>query len=79
MNVADPRNESFEEAIKKFSVGEKVKCVVTEVNPVRQRLSLSIRELQRQEQRQELQKYIHDDQDGGTVTLGDMLKEKQDN
>ncbi len=79
MNVADPRNESFEDAVKKFSVGDTVKCVVTEVNPGRQRLSLSIRELHRQEQRQELEKYIHDEDEAGTVTLGDMLKEKQDN
>ena len=56
-----------------------IKAVVTEVNPGRQRLSLSIRELQRQQQRQELQKYIHDADDDATVTLGDMLKEKQDN
>ena len=49
------------------------------MNPGRQRLSLSIRELQRQQQRQELQKYIHDADDDATVTLGDMLKEKQDN
>ncbi|MEX2444546.1 MAG: 30S ribosomal protein S1 [Alkalispirochaeta sp.] len=79
MNVADPRHESFEEAVAKYSVGDKIKTVVTEVNPSRQRLSLSIRELQRQQQRQELQKYIHDADDDATVTLGDMLKEKQDN
>lgn len=78
MNVADPRNEAFEEAVKKYSVGDTVKCVITEVNPSRQRLSLSIRELHRQEQRQELEKYIHDEEEAGTVTLGDMLKDKQD-
>lgn len=79
MNLADPRSETFEEAVERYHVGDKIKAVVTEVSPARQRLSLSIRELQRQEQRQELQKYIHDDEDDATVTLGDMLKEKQDN
>jgi len=79
MNVADPRNEQFEDAVKKYNVGDSVRCVVTEVNPNRQRLSLSIRELHRQEQRRELEKYIHDEDEAGTVTLGDMLKEKQDN
>lgn len=77
-NIADPRTENYDEVIAKFEIGQKIRTVVTEVNPTRQRLSLSIRELQRQEQRRELQKYIHDDDDGGTVTLGDMLKEKQD-
>jgi small subunit ribosomal protein S1 len=79
MNLADPRAETFEEAVAKYSVGDKIKAVVTEVSPSRQRLSLSVRELQRQQQRQELQKYIHDADDDATVTLGDMLKEKQDN
>lgn len=78
-NLADPRNESFEDAVAKYTVGDSIKAVVTEVNPGRQRLSLSIRELQRQQQRRELQKYIHDSEDDATVTLGDMLKEKQDN
>ncbi len=78
MNLVDPKHESYEDAVQEYSPGDTVKAVVTEVNPGRQRLSLSIRELQRQEQRQELAKYIHDDQDDGTVTLGDMLKEKQD-
>ncbi|SIQ00044.1 small subunit ribosomal protein S1 [Alkalispirochaeta americana] len=79
MNVADPRQLSYEEAAENYKVGDSVRCVVTEVNPSRQRLSLSIRELHRQEQRQELEKYIHDDDENATVTLGDMLKEKKDN
>lgn len=78
MNVADPRNETFEEAVQRFNVGETIRAVVTEVNPSRQRLSLSIRELFRQEQQLELRKYIHDDDENATVTLGDFLKEKQD-
>lgn len=77
-NLFDTRAEQYEDAIKRFNVGDRIKTVVTEVNTARQRLSLSVRELQRQEQRQELEKYIHDDSDEATVTLGDMLKEKQD-
>ena len=76
--VSDLRHEPYEEAVKRYSVGDTLKVVVTEINPSRRRLSLSIRELERQEQRQELQKYIHDEDGGGTVTLGDMLKEKRE-
>jgi len=78
MNLVDPRNESFEDAVARFKVGDTIRAVVTEINPTRQRLSLSVRELQRQEQRQELEKYIHDEDESSTVTLGDMLKDKQD-
>lgn len=78
MNLVDPRNEAFEDAVGRYNVGDTIRAVVTEINPSRQRLSLSVRELQRQEQRQELEKYIHDEDESSTVTLGDMLKEKQD-
>ncbi len=78
MNLVDSRNETYEDAIQRFKVGDQIRAVVTEVNPGRQRLSLSVRELQRQEQQLELKKYIHDDEENATVTLGDFLKEKQD-
>ncbi len=74
--LADPREMPFEKAVEKVNVGDKVRAVVTELNPSRQKLSLSVRELSRQEQRQEMQKYIGDE-DGSTFTLGDMLKDKE--
>lgn len=77
MNLSDPKVEAFEQAVERYKVGDAVRAVVTEINPARQRLSLSIRELARREQRQELEKYIHDDDDGATMTLGDILKERQ--
>ncbi|MFP4329881.1 MAG: 30S ribosomal protein S1 [Spirochaetaceae bacterium] len=70
------RNEPFEQAVQKYTVGEKIRAVVTELSPSRQRLSLSVRDLERQEQRQELEKYIHeDDSETETFSLGDILKE----
>lgn len=75
--VSDPRVVPYEEAVKAYKPGETVRVVVTEVSPSRQRLSLSLREVERKEQRAELQKYIHDDQDEATVTLGDLIKDQQ--
>jgi small subunit ribosomal protein S1 len=74
--LSDPREEAFEKAVETIKVGDKLKAVVTELNPQRQKLSLSVRELARQEQRQEMQKYIGDE-DSDTVTLGDILKDKE--
>ena len=74
--LVEPRDESFEKAITKFTVGAQLRAVVTELSVDRQKLSLSIRELARQEQRQEMQKYIGDE-DGSTFTLGDLLKERE--
>ncbi|MFP4301136.1 MAG: 30S ribosomal protein S1 [Spirochaetaceae bacterium] len=70
------RNEPFEQAVQKYNVGDKIRAVVTEVSPQRQRLSLSVRDLERQEQRQELEKYIHEDDSAtDTFSLGEILKE----
>lgn len=59
-----------------MSVGMTVKALVTDVNPKRQRLALSIRSYQDSLQREEMSKYIHDEDLSATVTLGDMLKTK---
>ena len=75
-NLCDPRVEPFEQAVKKINVGDKIQAIITEINPSRQRLGLSVRELEKKEQRAEMQKYIHDDDDSGTLTLGELLKEK---
>ena len=74
--LSDPREVPFEKAVEKINVGDKIRAVVTELNPARQKLSLSVRELSRQEQRQEMQKYIGYE-DESTFTLGDMLKDKE--
>ncbi len=76
-HVSDPKVEPFEKAVQKLNVGDSINCVVTDVNPGKQRLSLSIREVERREQRQELEKYIHDDEEETTLTLGEMLKQKE--
>ncbi|MFP4011019.1 MAG: 30S ribosomal protein S1 [Spirochaetaceae bacterium] len=76
-NLVDTKHESFEDAVSRYKVGQKIQAVITEVNPARNRLSLSVREVQRQEQRAELEKYIHDDEEETTLTLGEMLKEKE--
>jgi len=76
-NLADPKVEDFEKAVQRLNVGDTINCVVTDVNPGKQRLSLSVRELERREQRQELEKYIHDDEEETTLTLGEMLKQKE--
>lgn len=76
-NICDPAEEKPEEAIKKFKVGDKVTAVITEINSGRQKLSLSIRQLHKKQQKEELQKYIHKDDSESTVTLGDILKNKE--
>jgi len=76
-HVADPKVEDPESIMSKYNVGDKVKCAVLEVNPKRQKLALSIKEYHNKLQRQEISKYIHDDEDEvEKSTLGELLQDK---
>jgi small subunit ribosomal protein S1 len=70
------KEESPDELLEHYSVGDKVKAVVTEIDPSKQKLSLSIKDYQHKLQREELSKYIHDEEEEATVTVGDLLKNK---
>ena len=68
----DNRDEDY---LSRFRTGQKVKALVTEINPKTQRLSLSIKDYEKNIQRKELSKYIHDEDGESTTTFGDFLKE----
>ena len=76
MNIVDDRVEPLEAAMAKYKVGDQVQAVVTEVSPSKQKLSLSLKDYVKRVQREEMDKYIHDDSKQETVSLGDMLKDK---
>jgi small subunit ribosomal protein S1 len=76
MNIVDDRVEPLDAAMAKYKVGDTVQAVVTEVSPSKQKLSLSLRDYVKKVQREELDKYIHDESKQDTVSLGDMLKDK---
>ncbi len=67
----DSRDEDY---LSRFKVGQKVKALITELNPKTQRLSLSIKDYEKSIQRKEISKYIHDEEDESTATFGDFLK-----
>jgi small subunit ribosomal protein S1 len=74
-NLSMDREETFEDAVKKYEVGAAIKAVIVELSPDRQKLSLSVRDLVRKQQREEMTRFLQDDSGDG-YTLGDMLKEK---
>jgi small subunit ribosomal protein S1 len=76
MNLVDDRAESVDAALAKYKVGDAVQAVVTEVSPSKQKLSLSLKDYVKKVQREEMDKYIHDESKQDTVSLGDMLKDK---
>lgn len=72
-NLSVNKDDDPEEELAKFNIGDKIKCVVTEINPMRQRLSLSVKELKLREQKAEISKYMHETEDDSTFTLGDLI------
>jgi len=76
-NLTENREENPDDALKKYKVGDKIKAVVLEVQSDKQKLAFSIRDYQKKVQRDELSRYMAEEELGGsTFTLGDFLKSK---
>ena len=77
-NLLESREETFEDAVKKYNVGDKITVVVVEVIPEKQKVSFSIKDYKKKMQREEISRYMSSDEeeDEGTYTLGDFLKNK---
>jgi small subunit ribosomal protein S1 len=79
MNLSENRDEPFEEAIKRYNVGDKMTVSVVEVNPEKQKVAFSVRDYKKKMQREEISRYMSssEDEDTGTYTLGDFIKDKK--
>ena len=76
-DLSEDKDEPYDDALKRFQPGLAVKALVIDLSPERQKLGLSIRDLVRRQQREELSRFMQDDTKDG-YTLGDLLKEKDD-
>ena len=76
-NLPENREESPDDALKKYREGDKIKAVVLEVQADKQKVAFSIRDYQKKMQQEELSRYMSaDESDDSTYTLGDFLKSK---
>ena len=76
-NLVENRDEVPEDAMKKYHEGDKIKAVLLELQPEKQKVAFSIRDYQKKVQREELSRYMSaDESDDSTYTLGDFLKSK---
>ena len=76
--LTESREEQYEEAVKKYAVGDKIKVVVLEVSPEKQKVAFSIKDYKRKVQREEISRYMssEEEKDDSAYTLGDFLKNK---
>jgi small subunit ribosomal protein S1 len=78
-NLPENRDENPDEALKKYHVGDKIKAVVLELQPEKQKVAFSIRDYQKKVQRDELSRYMAAEESEDSYTLGDFLKSKGTN
>ncbi|MDR0410398.1 MAG: 30S ribosomal protein S1 [Treponema sp.] len=77
-NLPENSDETQDEAMRKYKIGDKVKAVVIEMQPDRQKVAFSIRDYHRRLHREEVSQYMSTDEgDGSTYNpFGDLLKQK---
>jgi len=77
-NLVESRDETPEEALAKYAVGDKIKAVVIEINPRNKKTAFSIKDFKRKQQQEEISQYMSTEQedDDSSYTLGDLLKNK---
>lgn len=73
--LSEDRNANAEELMERIEIGQKLKALIIEFAPENRRLALSIRELSRAQNRQEMNKYIaegNDTDDSSGATFADF-------
>ncbi|MCL2832998.1 MAG: 30S ribosomal protein S1 [Treponema sp.] len=75
-NLPENREENPDDAIKKYHQGDKIKAVVLEIQPDKQKVAFSIRDYQKKVQQEEISRYMSGEESGESYTLGDFLKTK---
>jgi small subunit ribosomal protein S1 len=79
-NLPENREENPDDALKKYQVGDKIKAVVLELQPEKQKVAFSVRDYQKKVQRDELSRYMAaEESEDSKYTLGDFLKSKGTN
>jgi small subunit ribosomal protein S1 len=75
-NLSDDREVPFEEAVKKYNVGDKINVYVVDVNTEREKVAFSVKEFKKKQQREEISQYMSssNSDDDGAYTLGDFIK-----
>ncbi len=78
-NLSDDRNIPFEEAVKKYNVGDKINVFVADVSADKGKVAFSVREYKRKQQRDEISQYMSkaNEADDGAYTVGDFIKNQE--
>ena len=73
-NLSDDRKVPFEEAVKKYKVGDKVNVYVVSVDVDKERAAFSVKEYKKAQDRAEISQYMSSTSDEAPYTIGDIMK-----
>ena len=76
-NLSDDREVPFEEAVKKYNVGDKVNVYVVSIDVEKERVAFSVKEYKRAQDRAEISQYMSSNNDDAAYTIGDSIKDQQ--
>ena len=74
-NLSEDRETPFEEAVKKYNVGDKVNVYVVQVDVNNEKVAFSVKDYKKAQARAEISQYMSsNNDDDGAYTIGDSLK-----
>lgn len=78
-NLSEDRETPYEEAKKKYNVGDKINVYVVSIDVEKEKVSFSVKEYRKAKERAEISQYMssNSDDDGG-YTIGDSLKSQNE-
>lgn len=79
-NLSEDRDTPFEEAVKKYNVGDKVNVYVVSIDVDKEKVAFSVKEYKKARERAEISQYMSSsgDDDGGAYTIGDSIKSQNE-
>ena len=79
-NLSDDREVPYEEAVKKYNVGDKINVYVVDINVEKEKVAFSVKEYKKAQARKEINQYMSSSEnDDGAYTLGDMINSQKSN
>lgn len=75
-NLTDDKETTYEDAVAKYKVGDKVNVYVVEVNVEKEKVAFSVKEFKKKQARDEISQYMSsaNNDDDGAYTIGDFIK-----
>jgi small subunit ribosomal protein S1 len=76
-NLPENREENPDDALKKYHTGDKIRAVILEIQPEKQKVAFSIRDYKKKVQQEEISRYMSgEESEEPAYTLGDFLNLK---